>query len=117
MNTASAPKIFCANFAKEGICRRVWFESDSFESARDVATSWGVGLLGESQQPELRPEALPEAYDESDARRLLGGISRTTLWRELADGKLERLPGTRRLLVTRSSIETRWKWRAMAGRN
>jgi len=45
---------------------------------------------------------------------MLGGISPATLYREIAEGKLEKIPGIRRILVTRALLEARSKWRALA---
>ena len=47
----------------------------------------------------------PEAFDVASACHIMGDISRTTLYRLLLRGKLERLPATRKVLVTRRSIE------------
>lgn len=85
----------------------MWFEAEDAERARAFAARCGAGLYDEAGSPGS-PEALrPEAYDEKTARLLLGGISRTTLYRELALRRLDRVPGTRRVLVTRASIERR----------
>jgi len=91
--------------------RRIFFEAIDDEEAREFCVQWGCGLEGKSTRPELGGESLPEAYDQETACRLLGGISKSTLYRELQDGKLERVPGTRRILVTRSSLEARSFWR------
>ena len=50
-------------------------------------------------------EVPPVALDVGSACRVLGNISRTTLYRLLVRGRLARLPGTRKVLVTRRSIE------------
>ncbi len=98
-------KTFVAIYVKEGLSHKVWFEADSLDVARGLSAGWGVGLLGESEQPDYKPEPLPEAYNEKSARQMLGGISLATLYRWVATGKLYRVPDTRRLLVTRLSIE------------
>jgi hypothetical protein len=91
----------------------MFFEAADEAEARKFCVRWGSGLEGKSTRPELAEEPLPEAYDEKTARQMLGGISKSTLYREIQDGKLERLPGTRRILVTRSSLEARSNWRAL----
>lgn len=61
--------------------------------------------------PAARPsDSLPPPafYNEKSARTLLGGISRTSLYRELIRGNLIRVPGMRKILITRQSIEN---WR------
>ena len=106
-------KIFSAVFVVRGRMRRMFFEAADVAEAREFCVGWGCGLEGESMKPEVEPERLPEAYDEKTARQLLGGISKSTLYREIQDGKLDRVPGTRRILVTRSSLEARSNWRAL----
>ena len=49
----------------------------------------------------------PEHYPLAAARVLLGNVSRSTIYRDLANGLLERVPHTRRVLITRASIERR----------
>lgn len=65
--------------------------------ARNVAT------------PQVTPQATPqvEHYPLATACQLLGGVSRSTIYRELHMGLLERVPHTRRVLITRDSIERR----------
>lgn len=103
--------IFSAVHVVQGEMRRVFFEAIDDQEARELCVRWGCGLEGKSTRPEPGRESVPEAYDQETACRLLGGISKSTLYRELQDGKLERVPGTRRILVTRSSLEARCAWR------
>jgi hypothetical protein len=99
---------FSGIYVAAGEIRRVVYEARDITEARELAGKWGVGLEGEAAAfPCDTPAPLPEAYDEKTARYLLGGISRTTLYAELATGRLQRLSGTRRVLVTRRSIERR----------
>jgi hypothetical protein len=37
----------------------------------------------------------------------MGGVGRTTIYKELVLGNLERVAGTRRVLITRKSLERR----------
>lgn len=103
-----ALKKFAGVYVADGEIRRVIYEAKDSEEARLLASKWGVGVEGETDAfGGETPPPLPEAYDAKTARYLLGGISRTTLYAELATGRLERMPGTRRVLVTRRSIERR----------
>lgn len=52
-------------------------------------------------------ESIPEAYDLPEAQKLLGGVSRSTIYRDVHKGLLNRVPGTRRVLITRKSIAAR----------
>ena len=105
---ANKTKSFVAVFAVAGRTRQAVFDAADIAEARETCSRWGAGLQGEAACHE-RPafDSLPEAYEQKEARRLLGGISRSTLYRELALERLTRMPGTRRLLVTRESIELR----------
>lgn len=91
-----------------GSIRRITLEAENLEEARRLATQWGFGLEGEVH-PEIGcPEEKvvhPDAFNSTDSRRKLGDISRTMLYRLLARKILCRLPGTRKILVTRTSIE------------
>ena len=100
-------KTFAATVAVSGRAQRIVFDAQDDTAALRIATACNAALVGECESPA----ALPEAYNEKDARRLLGGVSSKTLWRWCALGYLERLPKTRRVLITRQSIEAR-KWAA-----
>jgi hypothetical protein len=103
-----ALKKYAGVFVTDGEVRRVIYEAKDMDEAKQMATKWDIGIEGEATaMPGDAPPPLPEAYDAKTARYILGGISRTTLYAELATGRLERLPGTRRVLVTRRSIERR----------
>lgn len=108
MNADPKLKKFSGIYVAAGEIRRVVYEAKDITEARQLAAKWGVGIEGEAVAiPIESPPPLPEAYDEKTARYLLGGISRTTLYTELATGRLQRISGTRRVLVTRRSIERR----------
>ena len=101
-------KRFSGIYVTTGEIRRVVFEARDVAEAKQLAANWGVGLEGETVAfSREAPPPLPEAYDEKTTRYLLGGISRTTLYAELASGRLKRRAGTRRVRVTRRSIEQR----------
>lgn len=109
MNNESGPmRKYSAIYVDAGMIRKVTFEAENLEEARRLATQWGFGLEGEAQ-PEIGcPEEKvvhPDAFNSKDSRRKLGDISRTMLYRLLARKILCRLPGTRKILVTRASIE------------
>lgn len=83
------------------------FEAEDADEAREIAEAWGIGVEGETREVATVAAPVPEAFNEKTARQMLGGISRATLWREMALGRLERVPNTRRVLITRASIERR----------
>lgn len=112
MQAESPLKKFSGIYVAAGEIRRVVYEAKDIIEARQLAEKWSVGIEGEAASfPGESSAPLPEAYDEKTARYLLGGISRTTLYAELATGRLQRLAGTRRVLVTRRSIERRCELR------
>lgn len=112
MQADSTLKKFSGIYVAAGEIRRVVYEAKDINEARQLAEKWSVGIEGEATAfPGESSAPLPEAYDEKTARYLLGGISRTTLYAELATGRLQRLAGTRRVLVTRRSIERRCELR------
>ena len=97
-----------AIYLAESCIRNVTFEALCLEEAKHLAAGWGFGLEGEVTEEPHRPKGntvAPEAFDVASACRIMGDISRTTLYRLLLRGKLERLPATRKVLVTRRSIE------------
>lgn len=84
-----------------GELRRVWFDASDEDDARSVAVACNAGLEG----PAKRSEPSRVAFSLQEARELLGGVSRATVYNWIAVGRLERVPNTRRLLVTRESLE------------
>jgi hypothetical protein len=100
-------KQYSAVYVWNGALRKIVFEAATTEEAQQLAAKWGFGLEGETvaRISESVTPATPEAYDEETARKLLGNISRTTLYRLILRGKLNRVPAMRRVLVTRRSIE------------
>ncbi len=108
MQAGTGLRKFSGIYVADGEIRRVILEARDITEARQLAAKWGIGIEGEAIGFSGEcPPPLPEAYNEKTARYLLGGISRTTLYAELATGRLKRLAGTRRVLVTRQSIERR----------
>jgi len=81
---------------------RIHFDAIDERDALNVAMACRGGLTPDAGEP-VAPG--PVAYDVKKARELLGGISRATVYAWLAVGRLERVPGTRRVLITRTSIE------------
>ena len=98
-------KIWGAICIHDGETRRLIVEAANEAEARAMCLQLGVGFDGPASRGVAPSPPMPEAYDQGTARRLLGGISRTSLYKELILGTLKRVPGTRRVLVTRSSIE------------
>ncbi len=106
----SAPiKMFQAIHVAEGSIRPLSFEAVDLEDARKFAATLGFGLIGEApvvaNQSNIVAFERPDAFDVPQARHKLGGISRSTLYRLLKRGKLSRLTDTRKVLITRRSIE------------
>ncbi len=81
------------------------FEAADFNEARAQGEPWNVGVLRECEEELFATKVEPVAYNEKETRLMLGGISRSTLYRLLVAGHLERLPGLRSVQVTRASIE------------
>jgi len=101
-------KRFSGVFVVGSEIRRLSFDAKDVDEARGICTKWGVGLEGESATLDPTPKMqAPVAYDTATACRLLGGISRTTLYKWLSLGYVCRVPATRRFLITRESIERR----------
>jgi len=101
-------KRYRAVYIVQASIRRMTFEAQSLEEAQRLAAGWGFGLEGEATEEaaaDVRRPVAAEAFDVPSACRVLGDISRTTLYRLLVRGKLDRLPATRKVLVTRRSIE------------
>lgn len=101
-------KLFSGMFAVRGTVRKITFEAECLEEARELAARWGVGVEGETAAAN---SATPEAYDLKTTCRLLGGVSASTIYREIAVGRLHRVAGSRRILITRESIEKRCRSR------
>lgn len=93
---------YAAVIPVKGELHRIYFDASDVEEARQVAIACHAGLEGEARRPE---SPAPVAFDMKEARSLLGGVSRATVYNWLAEGRLERVPGTRKVLITRSSIE------------
>jgi hypothetical protein len=102
-------KYSAVHIAPDASIRRISFEAATEEEARSFAVKYGFGFEGEAEPETSRPvspdKTQPEAYSSDEARRILGGISRKKLYALRATGKLEQLPDTRRVLVTRKSIQ------------
>jgi hypothetical protein len=96
-------KTFSATIAVSGRSRRLFYDAADEKEALAMAQYLGAALEGEA--PTEAP-CVPVAVDEKEARRLLGGIGRSTLYEHIALGRLERVPGVGRLLVTTRSIQS-----------
>lgn len=105
MNTSELPT-FSAVYILEGTTRRMTYQAADLAEATDLAAKWGVGVTGEAVQKGGEPEPpLPTAYSWREAARQLGGVSRSQIYTWLTLGRLSRLPDTRRVLITRESLE------------
>lgn len=100
---AEPPPHFSAVYIYNSQIRRMTFEATDIEEAQALAARWGAGVEGEVERGDA--PALPVAYGMTSARQMLGGVSRSQVYVWLTLGRLERLPGTRRVLITRESIE------------
>jgi ribosomal protein L34E len=100
---------YAAIKVRNGTTRRMTIQAVDEAEALALCVECGAGLEGIA--PSQNAEEVALAYDEKTARRLLGNISRTTLYKELHAGRLERVPAPRRVLITRASLERRLKQR------
>lgn len=87
-----------------GESRRVWFQALGETEARQICRHLNLGFEGRGSAPESKSLS-PVALDTKAAQQALGGVSRATVYRMLHRGEITRLPGCRRLLITRASIE------------
>jgi hypothetical protein len=85
-----------------GEIRRIFFEAADIDEARRIAAGCNAGLEGEAQRPEV---PVPLAYNMKETQKLLGGISRATVYAWMKIGRLDRVGGTRKVLITLDSIE------------
>lgn len=107
----SAPSLFKAKRIVDGDLLELSFIAPNEDEARRHCSAVGYSFHGVTTVDDGRARIpIRFAYPEDEARVLLGGISRSTLNRWLADGKIKRVPGTASLLVTHSSIEDRENW-------
>lgn len=108
ISTTEAPSTsttFSGIYIASPLVRRVWFEADSDEQARVFCANYGFGYEGPRELPQLNASRASLAVNKKEAAQLLGGVSGRTVDRMLIRGELERLSNTRRVLITRSSIE------------
>lgn len=98
-------KKFAGIYVRNAQAFRVIFEAEDRDAADRIGVDWGIGVEGEAPEANAAAEVPPpEAFSIAEAGRLLGGIKRSTIYRWLGCGKLERLPDCRRVLITRRSI-------------
>ena len=96
-------------YVSEGNIRKITFKAATFGEAHELAKKWGIGLRGEFEIASELVDAVPtppppEAYNVEDTCRMLGGVSRVTLYRWVVKGLLKRVSKTRKVLITRDSI-------------
>lgn len=95
--------------ARDASIRRITFDAVSPEEARTFAIDHGFGFEGEAVPRPPCPVVVlqkpqKDALNSVDTRARLGDISRAKLYSLLVNGKLKRLPDTRRVMVTTKSI-------------
>lgn len=98
-------KTYRGLYVVAGGIRRLTFEALDVADATAIAARWGVGVEGEANTTLPQDAVIPEAYNLATACRLLGGVSRGTIYRWLHLERLERVPDTARVLITRKSLE------------
>ncbi len=97
-------KRYSAVMVREGTLRKVTYEATSEAEAQEIAKLWDIGFAGEAAAEPTIKSAEPEAFSLEDAQRMLGGVSRATIYRWLEFGRLQRVRDTRRVLITRRSV-------------
>lgn len=102
-------KTYHGQYARGGKMRGISFEAEDLEDAIRIGADWGVGVTGEGSlagsPASQSSHEEPAVYDLETARRILGNVSRHTIWKWLTLGRLERVPYCRRILITRESIQ------------
>jgi hypothetical protein len=63
------------------------------------------GVQGETLPTDATAAPMPDVYASKTASRLLGNVSRSTIYKWLTTGRLERIPESRKILITRKSVE------------
>jgi hypothetical protein len=96
---------FAAVFIVAGHTRRMTYQATDLAEATALAAKWGAGVTGEVVEQRGEALPLPTAYSWREAARQLGGVSRSQIYTWLTQGLLKRLPSTRRVLITRESVE------------
>jgi len=81
------------------------YQAADMAEAMALASRWGAGVTGEVVAQGWTAEVPPSAYPWREAARQLGGVSRSQIYAWVTLGRLKRLPETRRLLITRESVE------------
>lgn len=95
-------------YIEESTLCSVFFRAKDRNSALKTCKRLGLGLKGESEGFRAKHNSIqPMFCDAKTAMNLLGGISRSTLYKELTLANLQRVPGTRKILITLDSIK---KW-------
>jgi hypothetical protein len=99
-------KTFAGIFIANGDIRRLTFQAPDEREAKTLALKWGIGLEGEvSPVASPPPVEVPFAFDIPTSMHLLGNVSRSSIYRWVATNELKRVPDTRKVLITRASME------------
>ncbi len=105
---STALRRYSGAFVFNGEIRSVNFQARDRDEAVKIAQSWNVGVKSEIlNSPEKASKGASvacEAYSLKEACHLLGGVSAVTVYRWVIQKKLSRVPGIRKVLITRQSI-------------
>ncbi|MDI1249212.1 MAG: helix-turn-helix domain-containing protein [Lacunisphaera sp.] len=106
--SSAGTKTYQAIHIADGKVRQLTFQAVDLPDAQQFVAKLGCGLMGEAPlvtgQSNVVPFERPDAFDVRQTCHKLG-ISRSSLDRLVRRGKLSRLPDTRKILITRRSIE------------
>jgi hypothetical protein len=92
---------YAAVFVEGDQIRRLWFQAVTEHEARGFCVKFHAGFDRVSRSAEVDVKRAPEPYSAKTAQAMLGGISESTLYRELNDGRLGRVGGTRHVFIPR----------------
>jgi len=102
-------KMYEGIYIEESALCNVFFKAKDRDTAMKTCKRLGLGLKGEAEGFRTKQNSIEPVYcDSKTTMTLLGGMSRSTLHKELILQNLERVPGTRKILITLDSIK---KWR------
>jgi hypothetical protein len=101
-------KTFAGNLVLNGHTHLMSFAATNEEQALALGTKYDFAVNGETVPfAAVAVTAEPELpyYNLEDAVKRLGNVTRQTIYKWCVTGRLERIPGTRKILITRASLE------------